>query len=108
MLHFHVIHVHVIHRLLALLRTRNDAEIALQLIIAGKARQRPWRILVPTRVIVARQVFSDFHDGEHPTHIDIVVFTWRADHRNTVARHRHAHFAHVSHAALAHRHITRE
>ena len=42
------------------------------------------------------------------SHVDVVVFAWRADHRDTVARDLHAHFAHVGHAALAHCHITAE
>src|SRR6266403_320054 len=108
-LHVHMIHVHVVHLhvLIHRLGIWNLPQIALQLIIAGQARQRPWRILVPARVIVARQVFTDLHDREQPPHVDVVVLALHADHRNTVARDLHAHLTHAGHAALAHGHVTR-
>src|SRR5580692_11987951 len=34
------------------------------------------------------------------------MFAGCTDHRNTIAGDRHAHFSHVSHAALAHGHVT--
>src|SRR5580692_7316763 len=88
--------------------TRDEVEIPLQLIIAGETCQRPWGILVPARVIVARQVFTNLHDCEHTAHVDVVVFALRADHRQTVPRDTHAHVTHPRHAALAHGHVTAE
>jgi len=63
----------------------NLPQIALQLIIAGQVCQRSWRILVPVRIVVARQVFTNLHDCEHAAHVDVVVFALHADHRQTVA-----------------------
>src|SRR5271157_925495 len=109
-LHFHLVHfLHALH----LVWFRDlvfwvKAEISQQFIVSGEGCQCAWRIFVPTRVIVAGQVFTNLHNGEHPTHIDIVMFAWRAQHRNTVARAWHSHFAHVGHPVLAHCHVTGE
>src|SRR5260370_21098448 len=105
MIHVHAVHLHVlIHRL----GIWNLPQIALQLIIASQTCQRPWRILVPARIIVARQVFTDLHDCEHTAHVDVVVFALHADHWQTVARNLHTHVTHPRHAALAHAPLTPE
>src|SRR5580704_12221079 len=110
MFHVHMIHVHVVHLhvLIHRLGIWNLPQIPLQLIIAGETCQRPWGILVPTRVIVARQIFTNLHDCEHTAHVDVVVFALHADHRQTVARNPHTHVTHSRHAAFTHGHVTAE
>src|SRR5260370_16476955 len=96
----HIIHVHVVHLhvLIHRLGIWNLPQIALQLIIAGQTGQRPWRILVPARIVVARQVFTNLHDCEHTAHVDVVVFALHADHRQTVPWTFLPHLPHSAHA----------
>src|SRR5712672_1506045 len=76
--------------------------------LLARTCQHPWRILVPARIIVARQVFTNLHDREHTAHVDVVVFALHADYWQTVARNLHTHVTHPRHAALAHGHVTAE